>query len=72
MMETWTTGDWVFLGLVVLMIFCVCMAVAQGAYMGLNAHLKEQSREISELQYRVRKLEKKLKKKKEDEEWEMK
>ena len=72
MMETWTTGDWVFFGLVVLLIFCVCMAIAQSAYMGLNACLKEQSREINELQSRVRKLEKKLKKKKEDSEWEMK
>lgn len=72
MMETWTTGDWVFFGLVILLVFCVCMAIAQSGYMGLNAYLKEQSREINELQSRVRKLEKKLKKKKEDSEWEMK
>ena len=72
MMETWTTGDWVFFGLVILLVFCVCIAIAQSAYMGLNAHLKELSREMNDLQLRMRKLEKKLKKKKEDSEWEMK
>ena len=72
MMEAWTTGDWVIYGISIFLMFCICMVIVQTSYAGLNSYLKEQSREISELQYRVRKLEKKLKKKKEDEEWEMK
>lgn len=40
MMETWTAGDWVFFGLVVFLVFCLCMAITQSAYMELNACLK--------------------------------
>ena len=62
MMETWVAGDWIFFGLVVLLVFCVCMAIAQGAYMGLNAHLKELNRELNEIHLRVNKLERQVRK----------
>ena len=65
MMENWVVGDWVFFGLAVLLVFCVCMAISQSACAGLNTYLKDQDRELNELHLRVNKLERQVDKLKE-------